>query len=240
MRHLLKCTGTNILQIAPVIKINCKLCSTERSTTNASKATGKPLRQLFAVTQFGAEIKHTGWNICTSIRSTIRIVILKARCRKIGCPFNIRKFTICAVDVITQIVNACRNICLGQCSKISESITTNTGNALFNFNLFDYICKSCPRAGIFRIAVLIIRHTAGTRNGQNAGFLIESPLNTLFLILCTTITRGFCFAFGAILASNSGCLRSFGARSLRKRRNSSSRHHGNCHAHCQDGADHSF
>ena len=250
MRHLLKCTGTNILQIAPVIKINCKLCSTERSTTNASKATGKPLRQLFAVTQFGAEIKHTGWNICTNIRFTIRtfrIVILKFMCHKIRCPFNLRKFTICAEDVITQMLNAGRNISFFQSLHPTECTIANRSNAFRNMYFCNLVEIGFPWTQIFfcaniciRLNSIIIGHWAIASNSQNLCRFIVFPLNTLFLILCITITRGFCFAFGAILASNSGCLRSFGARSLCKRRNSSSRHHGNCHAHCQGGADHSF
>ena len=82
---------------------------------------------------------------------------------------------------------------------------------------------------------LIICHWAIAKNSQNLCRFIVFPLNTLFLILCTTITRG-----GRILVNSGSRDRSIGARSLRKRRNRSSRHHGNCHAHCQGGADHSF
>lgn len=88
---------------------------------------------------------------------------------------------------------------------------------------------------------LIICHSSRTRDSQNPRSTIECPLNFFLVTLNTTITRG-----GRILV-NSGLLalsssrdRSIGARFLCKRRNRSSRHHGNCHAHCQGGADHSF
>ena len=81
---------------------------------------------------------------------------------------------------------------------------------------------------------IIIGHWAIASNSQNAGFLIESPLN-FFVTLNTTITKG-----GRILVNSGSRYRSIGARFRCKRRNRSSRHHGNCHAHCQGGADHSF
>ena len=151
-----------------------------------------------------------------------------------------------AKDVIAQIPNAGRNISFFQSLHPTECTITNRSNAFLNMYLCNLIKIGFPWTQIIVCAnncisnSIIIGHWAIAKNSQNLCRFIVFPLNTLFLILCTTITIGFCFAFGAIIASNSGCLRSIGARFLCKRRNRSSRHHGNCHAHCQGGADHSF